>query len=335
MTSHILDKASIARQYSIDIDRNVLVPLQHLTCYEIAGEDAQSFLQGQCSNDVAAVGSSTAQLSSYCTPRGRMLSTFYLCQWQNKYRMILSADNAEQVITRLKMFILRAKVDITPSENNLLLGISNSGAGDLLRQLDIPAPAENYQCASNEFCLCINIPGISQRYLILADERLKEKIDQLDINNLHIYSDEYWQWLDIMAGIPNITQASQEAFVPQMANLELINGVSFTKGCYPGQEVVARLHYLGHANRRLFRIEANSPQVIQAGDAVYQQDCQQAAGKLVTAVALGNNDYAGLGVLRIEAVQQNKLFIGSPGGAQARIMPLPYEVPMPTKQANT
>lgn len=327
MTSRILDTACIAEQYSIDSNENVLVPLQHLTCYDISGADAQSFLQGQFSNDVAAIGAGTAQLSSYCTPKGRMLSTFYLCQWQDKYRMILSADNAEQVITRLKMFVLRAKVAITPSENNLLLGISAARAGALLNQLGLSAPAENYQCASSQSGLCINIPGLSRRYLILADERLNEKIDRLDINHLRVYSHEYWQWLDIMAGMPTITQATQEAFVPQMANLELIDGVSFTKGCYPGQEVVARLHYLGQASRRLFRLEADSRQTIKAGDNIYQQDGQQAVGKLVAAVALGDHQYAGLGVLRIEAARRNRLVIGAPDGAHAHIMPLPYAVP--------
>lgn len=332
VTSNILDKASLPEQFSTDNKENILIPIKHLTCYEISGEDAQTFLQGQFSNDVSDVNANIAQLSSYCTPKGRMLAIFYLCQWQDKYCIILSRDCAGSVIARLKMFVLRSKVEIKSCENTLLLGLHSSDSENTLDQLNLKTPEDTYQCTFNETSLCINIPGSSPRYLILGEESLNQDINRLDADNLKIYSDNYWQWLDIMAGIPNVSQATQEAFVPQMANMELINGVSFSKGCYPGQEVVARLHYLGNANRRMFRIETNSEGTVKAGDNIYKQDSDQAIGKVMTVVALENNNYSALAVLRIEAAKQDALYIGSTSGSTAQIMPLPYDVPTEAKQ---
>lgn len=321
--------------FSTELDKAVLTPLDHLCCYEVSGEDAQTFLQGQLTNDVNEISLTLGQLSSYCTPKGRMLATFYICKLQDKYLILIRKDVAESVISRLKMFVLRAKVAINEHPaTNVLIGLAGSSTKSILGALNLHQPNNDNEVTCTNNSLCMKVPGIIPRYLLIGDETFNTKIEKLDKSNVDVYTSDYWQWLDIMSGIPSVTAATQESFVPQMANMELINGVSFSKGCYPGQEIVARLHYLGNASRRMYRIEVSTDKAINPGDDIYQSesDSNQAIGSVVSAIKEDADKFAGLAVLRIEAAQQNKVSIGSPTGIPATIMSLPYEVPTEKKE---
>ena len=293
-----------------------------------------AFLQGQFTNDINLVDSNTAQLTAYCTPKGRMLATFFISRRYESYLLITSKDVAEEVFKRLQMYVMRSKVTITESPETLLLGLScnDNFSADWLN-LDLPQ--NNYQVTQDEKTQCIKIPGISPRYLIISNQALAKHINEVADNNpIDYYSHHYWQWLDIQAGIPMITLATQEAFVPQMTNMELIDGVSFSKGCYPGQEVVARLHYLGNANRRMFRITSNSSQELQAGDDIYSTSSEQAIGKFLNVMKTGKNKYDGLAVLRIEASKTNSLSTSAKDGDAITLNDLPYDVPTELKEKN-
>lgn len=331
MTVTILDNASTPDHFSTDLDKPTLVNLNHLVCYQVEGEDATTFLQGQFSNDINAVTSTAGQISSYCTPKGRMLAIFYICKRDDTYHLLTSKDVAEEVIRRLQMYVMRSKVVITPMDNASLVGVCNDSQAKVLDTLQLTPTETPYQVSATDDCLCMNVPSISPRYLIICNQP-PEQLEQLNSDDINVYSHSYWQWLDIMAGLPSITQNVQEAFVPQMANMELIDGVSFSKGCYPGQEIVARLHYLGNANRRMFRLKATQEEAINTGDDIYTQDSDQAIGKFLSVVHEGDNKYSGLAVLRIEAAKKNQLAIGSASGNSAQLMPLPYDVPTELKE---
>ena len=331
MTASILDNASTPDHFSTDLDKPTLVNLNHLVCYQVEGEDATTFLQGQFSNDINAVTASTGQISSYSTPKGRMLAIFYICKRDDSYLLLTSEDIAEEVMKRLQMYVMRSKVVIKPMDDALLIGVCNDTQAKVLNALQLSSVDSQYQVSANDECLCMNIPSISPRYLVICNQS-SQQLQQLSTDDVNVYSHSYWQWLDILAGLPSITQNVQEAFVPQMANMELIEGVSFSKGCYPGQEIVARLHYLGNANRRMFRLEAAQDDAINAGDDIYTQDSDQAIGKILSVVHQGDNKYSALAVLRIEAAKKNQLAIGSASGNSAQIMPLPYDVPLDLKE---
>ena len=319
--------------FSVDLDQPVLIPLEHLCCYEVSGEDAHSFLQGQLTNDIEAITKSRGQLSSYCTPKGRMLAIFYICPSQDKYLIVLRKDVAETVMQRLQMFILRSKVTIKLSSNHqTLFGVAGPSIDSILNTLDIASPQQEYDVTCTENLHCMKIPGIVARCMLIADSSLVETIGQLE--NVATQSFFYWQWLDIMTGIPSVSASTQESFVPQMANMELIDGVSFSKGCYPGQEIVARLHYLGNASRRMYRIETSTDAEINPGDDIYStaSESNQAIGTIVTSTKESADKIAALAILRIEAAQQNQLAIGSPDGVPATVMPLPYDIPSEQKQ---
>lgn len=331
MAASILDSSSDPEQFSTNLEKPTLVNLDHLTCYEVEGEDAQTFLQGQLSNDINDITSQSGQLTSYCTPKGRMLATLYACKWQDKILLILSAEITEEVMKRLSMFVMRSKVTIKKSENTLLLGICNDSSLQILSSFKLAAPEKEYQVNSNDSLVCMNIPGLSPRYIVVGNDSLAEQINSTNPSDVNVLSNIYWQWLDIMAGIPNVTKNTQEAFVPQMTNMELINGVSFSKGCYPGQEIVARLHYIGQANRRMFRVEIKDTGDINAGDDIYTKETDQSVGKFVTTIKENSNTYSGLAVIRLEAVNNSQLVAGSPTGSSIQIMQLPYDVPTELK----
>lgn len=331
MAASILDNDITPDHFSTDLDKPTLVNLSHLVCYQVEGEDATTFLQGQFSNDINTVTPSTGQISSYCTPKGRMLAILYICKRGDTYYLITSKDIAEEVMKRLQMYVMRSKVVIKPMDDAILVGICNDNQTTVLDALQLKPADADYQVSTNDNYLCMNIPGVNTRYLVLCNQS-SEQLQQLSANDINVYNSSYWQWLDIMAGLPNITNNVSEAFVPQMANMELIEGVSFSKGCYPGQEIVARLHYLGNANRRMFRIEASQAEPINIGDDIFSQDSEQPIGKFISVINEGDKKYSGLAVLRIEAVKKNQLAIGSPSGNSAQIMPLPYDVPTELKE---
>ena len=332
MTESILSTAFTPDHFSIDSGKPSVMVLDHLTCYQVDGEDAAAFMQGQFSNDINNVTASTGQLTSYSTPKGRMLAIFYICQRDDTYLLVVSKDIAPTVMKRLQMYVMRSKVTIKQSDNSLLLGICNDEAATVLNSLKLETPKKDYQTSFNDSLLCMKIPSVSTRYLIIGNESLSEQINQLSPSKTDVFTNSYWQWQDIMAGVPNITAAIQEAFVPQMANMELIDGVSFSKGCYPGQEIVARLHYLGNASRRMFRVEIEDDKEICIGDEIYSDGSEQSVGKFLSAIKQSENNYTGLAVLRVEAVNKGQLVTGSPAGKSVKVKPLPYEVPTDIKE---
>lgn len=317
-------------EYSTQLDKAVLMPLTHLCCYEISGADAQSFLQGQLTNDVNAVVANKGQLSSYCTPKGRMLAIFHICQVKDKYLLLMRKDVAEVVMQRIRMFVLRAKVEIIESTTfNSIMGLAGPAVESVLSTINLATPESDYDVTFTDDAVCMKIFGATPRYLIIGDENLNNSMENLANGIADTHTSAYWQWLDIMSGVPSVHASTQESFVPQMTNMELIDGVNFSKGCYPGQEIVARLHYLGNASRRMFRIESSTDANISPGDDIYQTDAKskQSIGTIVSAIKENSNKTVALAVLRIEAAQQNQLAIGSPDGIPAVIMSLPYEVP--------
>ena len=330
MTQSVTTKNKAVHHFNSEITSTLYTTLAAMSCYEISGEDAQSFLQSQFTNDVNDISATQGQLNSYCTPKGRMMAIFYLCQWQNNYYLIIPKEIASAVMQRIQMYIMRAKVTITDRSDQLQLNaLFGQQAEQTITALKISAPTKDYQTSAFEYGLCMRIPGIVPRYIIISNEQFSADLTNLSTDDLGLSTVEYWQWLDIMSGIPMVYTETQEAFVPQMANLELINGVSFSKGCYPGQEVVARLHYLGNANRRMYRISTAASVDLKCGDDIYAADSEknQAIGQVVSAIATNEEEITALAVLRVEAAENNQLAISSLTGPKAEVMSLPYEIP--------
>ena len=267
-----------------------LTPLTHLTVLELTGEDAETFLQAQVPSDVRLVTADHAQISGWCTAKGRLLTTFILLRSDNGYRMILASDVAESVAKRLKMFVLRLKVQITQLDD-VVAGLLNpaSHLGNL------KLPTASWQVTHAPGLTAIRLDD--SRILLTGSAGALER----EANGVITAPTEAWLRADIEKGFPLVAKATSELFVPQMINLDKLGGVSFKKGCYPGQEIVARTHYLGKIKRHLYRVRALQP--LTAGTDVRSEALNgQSGGSLLsTASDESGQHWVALAVLQQDA----------------------------------
>lgn len=311
-------------------DATVLAPLSHLGLIECAGEDAKDFLHNQVTSDINHLASDAAQHSAWCSAKGRMLASFLVSRNGPAYRLRLSADLVPAILKRLQMFVLRSKVSVADaSATHALLGLSGPQAEAALRAAALPVPLQALEAAAFTAGQVIRLDD-ARFEIIVANEAAGELWRQL-VAHARPVATPAWRWLDIQAGIPLITEATREEFVPQMANFEQIGGVSFHKGCYPGQEIVARTQYLGKVKRHLYRTRtAEAP---LAGMPIFSPETpEHACGMVVNAAPAPDGGYVALAVIQEGAAATGDLQLGTPGGshvdAQALASP-PASPPVP------
>lgn len=323
-----------------DTQSTIACNLNHFGLLKISGDDAQDFLQGQFSNDVKALDGKNSQLSSYNNPKGRMLASFRLFKWNDDYFMRLPIDVLEKTQKRLTMFIMRSKVTITEASANFIgLGFSGSKAPSLLEQAQIPLPqnTNGILAAHGLMSLAIDVGDslgndlkVSKsptRYEVYGSAKVLQALIAKIKNKIGFYDSKSWRYFDIIAGIPNIYESTMEEFVPQMINYDVIGGISFNKGCYTGQEIVARMHYLGNLKKRMYLCHIETDQNINLNDKIYEAntDKKQSVGQIVDVLANTKNGLDALCVLQISSVD-NKLSVNEANGPNLELKDLPYEL---------
>ena len=320
-------------------NNNILCDLNHLGLLEISGADAITFLQGQVTNDVNLLSGqdnvSVAHYSAYCNPKGRMLALFLAFAHHNNQlgeHLHLQFNRAllEPIMKRLKMYVMRSKVEINDvSESILKLGINGPQAPSILASSFAKTPMQYYELVSLENAAILKLPTISghHRFEIFTDAINAPVIWNALEANCQLVGKPCWDWLEIQAGIPDVEPSTQEQFVPQMLNLDILNGINFKKGCYTGQEIIARTHYLGSVKRRTYLTEiytpqANLRQTPSAGDKVVDAT-QNEVGQIVRVTANPLNGYDALIEMRIDAQQTGKVFWNE---APINFKTLPYNI---------
>ncbi len=288
-----------------------MVP-EPLTLLRIQGEDAESFLQGQLSNDISKLGPDQAQLHAWCNPKGRALAILRIMRAENGFWALLPDDLVPSFTKRLKMFVMRAKVMIGIESDCRCLGLI--GAADSAIQDFIDSGCRVY---------CVD--AVRSRSLLIGDNDVIGRIT--DKAGSSVLSGDHWRALDILAAIPQVYSTTAETFIPQNINLELVDGVSFKKGCYPGQEIVARLKYLGKSKKRLIVARVHSPNPVAPGDAIHAGDSGSKAGLIVDSVGLDNRTWLVSAMIPATAVHDGVLTIGSADGGPLERVTMPYAIP--------
>jgi len=304
----------------------VIAPLPHLATLAFSGPDATEFLQGQLSCDVARLDAARATLGCYCTPQGRMLANFVLWRDRDELRMALAADIAGAVHKRLQMFVLRSKVGIVPLESSTLtlLGVGGDAGAQVLREELGAIPSATMALQKVGSTVVIKILG--ERFLLAIPSSDAPALWQRLSVSLVPVGAAAWQWLDVVSGAPLVTGPTQDQFVPQMANLELIGGVDFHKGCYTGQEVIARAQYRGKVKRRMYLAHV-AGDAVRAGDPVVGGSDEDASGGLVmNAAPSPEGGYDLLAVLQSAAVGGGDLHLRVRDGPLLEMRALPYGV---------
>lgn len=301
----------------------VICDLSHLGLLQIEGVDALTFLQGQVTNDVKQLNGRNAHYSGYCSPKGRLLALFLAFSHHDHVHLQLPKELVEPISKRLKMFVMRSKVEIKDMSDQLIkIGLNGPKASALLSSIFPQTPQTDYELVSLENAAVLKLPGTQPRYEIFTDIGNVTEIWNALLQEAKPVGAACWEWLEIQAGIPDVTLKTQEAFVPQMLNLDLLGGINFKKGCYTGQEIVARTHYLGTVKRRthLAHINASSPP--SAGDEVLNS-AHEIIGKIVRSAPSPDGGYNVLAELRLESIEAGQLLVD---GNIIEIQALPYKL---------
>ncbi len=276
--------------------QTILVPLSHLGLLAASGDDARSFLHSQFTSDINHLEANQVQHSAWCTAKGRMQASFVIWHAGSDFRLALAADLQEAAQKRLQMFVLRSKVKLSSlSDSHVLLGLAGPQALEAMADAGLPCPAAQLNSTSANGIDVLALEG--GRYIIAAPLAAATSLWQKLSVKARPAGLPAWRWLDVQSGFPLVTLATKEEFVPQMADFEKLGGVSFHKGCYPGQEIVARTQYLGKVKRHLYRI--SSEQTLQAGDHLHSPDNpDQACGMVVSAAPSPSGGFAALAVVQ-------------------------------------
>ena len=306
----------------------VLADLSHYALIKASGEDVIEFLQGQFTNDIKLVKDNFSQLSAYCNPKGRILANFRIFKYKDEYILRLHGDILEPTLKRLRMFVMRSKVELLDCSDELTrIGIAGENATAKLSSIFTTLPENSDESLTENDTTIIKLAGAVARYEVYGPlETVKTLWETLENDAVSIGKNS-WDLLTIRAGIPEIVTGTVEAFVPQMVNLQAINSLSFTKGCYPGQEVVARMHYLGKVKRRLYIASAETDTLPVPGQSIVTgAESEEKAGQIVMASWSGDNTVELLAVLIIEKAENEALHIESHDGASLTLADLPYSL---------
>ena len=297
----------------------------------VTGDDASTFLQGQFSNDVNQVSPQYSQLSTWSTPKGRVLLLFRLYKLDDGFLIRMPAAQVDTVVKRLRMYVLRAKVQIDVVTDQVVIGVSGEAAAGVLADSVGALPAAVDETTVSDDLLITRVrsamPAVDvPRYEIVGPVGSIQSLWRSIAPVAQVCSQARWRLQNIDAGVPTIGNDTAEAFVLQMLNLQHIDGVSFEKGCYPGQEVVARMQYLGKLKRRMYRAAIKGQPPAPGAD-IFAAGANSAVGKVVDAQHDGNGESRLLAVLAIGSASE-ALTIGKEGEQPLQLLELPYDIPV-------
>jgi folate-binding protein YgfZ len=292
---------------------NGAAPLSHLGVIAVTGEDAASFLQGQLTQDFVLLGPSEARLAAFCTSKGRMQASFIgYKSGAGEILLVVSRDILAATLKRLSMFVLRAKAKLRDASAEFeLFGL----AGDAARHPQLQAP---WQLAPS---------GDAMRVSLYPADGQPRALYVAPAGQAHppgpALAPELWQWSEVRSGVAMITAPISEALVPQMLNYESVGGVNFKKGCYPGQEVVARSQFRGTLKRRAYL--AHSAEPLRAGEELFHEsDPTQPCGLVAEATPAPAGGWDAIVSIQIAAAQGGALTSGTAQGPAVTVQPPPY-----------
>lgn len=289
-----------------------------LSLLAVTGADASDFLHGQFSNDLKSLSVGQSQISSYSSAKGRVLALFEIARTDDGFLIALPTDILEPVRKRLQMFVLRADVTLSPLTATPVTGLVGEGAEAALAEAGLPVPEVNKLTVDGDVTVWA-LSGAASCYLVLGETDALNELSKSDSGT--------WTMARIAAAVPSVTAATQDAYVAQQLNVDRIGGINFKKGCYPGQEVIARMHYLGKPSRRLFAYRASG--AAPAVGAELRTASGEEAGSVVASAAAGEGA-AILAVMKLKTLEAGAA-LSTADGASVTALDLPYTLEDPAE----
>ena len=310
-----------------DLADGFIAPMDDLALIKVGGLEAAGFLHKQLTNDVEHLGLTEARLAGYCSPKGRLMATFLM--WRDAEFIFLQLPRAISTALqkRLQMFVMRAKVTLSDaSDAQLTLGLGGRNAAAVLATWFDALPEKPYAKLDHALGTLLRVADAcgAARYQWLMSAATAQSVWPVLAATLAAGDDAAWTLSQVHAGVPQIDAATQEKFVPQMVNFELLGGVNFKKGCYPGQEIVARSQYLGKLKRRTTLVTIAATEA-QAGEELFAgSDPEQPCGMIVNAAPNGAGGVDALVEIKLAAIDEASIHVGAQDGAPVRFLTMPY-----------
>lgn len=314
------------------LPENGTCDLDDLALLAISGEEAEGYLQGQLTCDVRRLPSGAVLPAAHLTPKGRAIATFLAWHAGGTYYLQFPAELADALTRRLQMFLLRSKARIERAETRLQRLAAWGPAVERVLGAPSRLPEAPYRALSEDGLTVLRLPGAAPRIqLVGTPEAVAGVRDELAGAGCVAVEPAAWRLLDIRAGLGWVRAATSEAFIPQMLNYDLIDGISFQKGCYVGQEVVARLHHLGDTKRRAVPAASAVAQPPAPGTPLHSPGSggRQGAGLVVDAVGIDDGGCELLVVVERRAAASGALHLGAPDGPAVTLLDPPYPLPPP------
>lgn len=297
-----------------DVHGGMVTALTHLGVLAVSGADAENFLHNQLTNDVLELAPGAMHLGGYCSPKGRLLTTLVIWKSDQGVMLLMPRELLPGIQKRLQMFVLRSKVTLADvSEQTVLIGAAAPDVQEISFS-DAPGLSAIWPSAA----------GL-QRVLWMGPVESAMHLWNTLSQKLSPVSASRWRWLDIRAGLPMVVEATREQFVPQMVNFDLVGGVNFRKGCYPGQEIVARSQYLGKLKRRML-LASTQTALVTAGMEIFSEaDPGQPCGLVVNAEKNPEGSWDLLVEIKLDAAQ-TPVHLGAADGGLLQFSEMPYAI---------
>jgi len=301
-------------------DSAFFCPLSHEGVLAVRGADAAKFLQGQLTCNLNYLSNTQASLGARCTQKGRMQSSFRILLQGDGVVLAMATELLEPQLADLKKYAVFSKSKLT-DESAAWVRFGLMNAEPALTSLGLELPAETDSVVRSDTLIAIRVSPDRAELWVPAEQgdavrnQLAATLEQTDLNE--------WLLGQIRAGIGQVMPQTRELFIPQMLNLQAVGGVSFKKGCYTGQEIVARMQYLGKLKRRLYRLSLDAPEMPEPGTPLFSPSHTSAIGEVVIA-AKTDQTVELLAVLQAEAADSGDVHVGTPEGPRLHLLDLPY-----------
>jgi len=301
-------------------DSAFFCPLSHEGVLAVRGADAAKFLQGQLTCNLNYLSDTQASLGARCTQKGRMQSSFRILLQGDGVVLAMATELLEPQLADLKKYAVFSKSKLT-DESAAWVRFGLMNAEPALTSLGLELPAETDSVVRSDTLIAIRVSPDRAELWVPAEQgdavrnQLAATLEQTDLNE--------WLLGQIRAGIGQVMPQTRELFIPQMLNLQAVGGVSFKKGCYTGQEIVARMQYLGKLKRRLYRLSLDAPEMPEPGTPLFSPSHTSAIGEVVIA-AKTDQTVELLAVLQAEAADSGDVHVGTPEGPRLHLLDLPY-----------
>jgi folate-binding protein YgfZ len=311
-----------------------LMPLSDQTLIGLEGPDTEKFLQGQLSCNLDHLSPQRSQLGANCTPKGMVIGAFRLLQQApGSVLLRLPQTVLEPALANLKKYSVFSKTELSRTDDQWVgLGLIGQHAGELLNQLEINAPTEINQQSLSQQVIVVRVAGEQPRFEIWCPAADAQALWQQLAPHCSLSNGRLWQIAEIKAGLVQLSPDSIESYIPQMLNLQAVEGISFDKGCYTGQEVVARLQFRGKLKKLMYAaaIDADSlgAEPAHPGSTLFTSK-GRSVGKVLSCVREGEGNQGAVilqVVINKSAADDNDLHLHSADGAAVNLLPLPYTI---------